>query len=71
MKAWWNTLPDWVKRILHTGWQAALAAGVAYWAAQEWVVDIEGWQEMLTVAGAAGLSAVKAYLIKLQGGNIR
>lgn len=60
LKALWNSLPEGVKRVLHTFWQAA--AGVLF----AGLVTVHSTSDAkLVIAGAVatGLAAVKAYLV--------
>lgn len=56
----WNSLPDAVKRVVHTFWQSFLAALlVSVWT----VHDVQTAKVALFAAVAAGLSAVKGLVV--------
>lgn len=65
LTSFWNSLPDSVKRIVHTFWQSFVAALlVSVWT----VNDIETAKIALFAAVAAGLSAVKAFIVNQNRG---
>lgn len=60
LKALWNKVPEGVKRVLHTFWQAAGAALLTGLLAAHSSTDVKA---VLFTAGATGLAAVKALLL--------
>lgn len=65
LTSFWHSLPDSVKRIIHTFWQSFVAALlVSVWT----VNDIETAKIALFAAVAAGLSAVKAFVVNQNRG---
>jgi hypothetical protein len=61
LKALWNSLPDGVKRVLHTAWQAGLSVLVMHLLLAHSTADV---RDAFTVAGAAFLAALKAALTR-------
>lgn len=60
LTALWNRVPDGVKRVLHTFWQAAAGVLVAQLLVARSSTDVHA---AVIVAVAAGLAAVKALLL--------
>ena len=56
----WNKVPDSLKRVLHTFWQAAGAALLTGFLAAHSSQDVKA---VVFTAGATGLAAVKALLL--------
>jgi hypothetical protein len=60
LKQLWNAIPEGVKRVLHTAWQAAGGVLIAHLLVAHSTQDVKA---SVAVALAAGLAALKAAIL--------
>ena len=58
--AFWRSLPDGIKRVIHTAWQVAVPVFLSHLVIAHSSADVKS---AFVVTGAAALAAVKAVLV--------